>query len=105
MKKGVNKCIQVNLIDSNKNILVSHTLTYMNNKWNVEPGIANLNKPERVWNMTCADCIEYQSALVNVIRSNTNIGWYNIEGRVAWLKFMAVYMSMRQRISVPFVQV
>jgi len=105
MSPYLNKCIQVNLIDSNKNIVVSHTLTYMDNKWNVEPCVTNLNKPERVWNMTYTDCIEYQTALVNVIRSNTNISWYNIEGRVAWLKFMAVYMSMRQRISVPFVQV
>jgi hypothetical protein len=101
MSSYVNKCIQVNLIDSNKNIVVSHTLTYMNNNWNIEPGVTNLNKIERIWNMTYTDCIEYQSALVDVIRSNTNIGWYNIGGRVAWLKFVAVYMSMRQRISVP----
>jgi len=105
MSPYLNKCIQVNLIDSNKNIVVSHTLTYIDNKWNVEPGVANLNKPERVWNMTYTDCIEYQSALVDVIRSNTNIGWYNVGGRVAWFKFVAMYMSMRQRISVPFVQV
>ena len=99
----LDNCIQINLIDSNKNIVVSHTLTYMNNKWQIESGISAVNIPKRVWNMTCADCIEYQTAIINVIRSNTNTSWYNIEGKIAWLKFMAVYMSMRQRISVPFV--
>ena len=96
----LNKCIQVNLIDSNKVVVVSHTLTYMDNKWNIESSTASPNI-ERVWNMTSKDCMEYQRAIVNLIRSNTNTGWYNIGGKIAWLKFITMYISMRQRISTP----
>ena len=96
----LNKCIQVNLIDSTKVVVASHTLTYMDNKWNIVSSIASPNI-ERVWNMTSKDCMEYQRAIVNLIRSNTNTGWYNIGGKIAWLKFITMYISMRQRISTP----
>ena len=95
----LNKCIQVNLIDSKKVVVASHTLIYRDNKWNIEL-VASPNI-ERVWNMTCNDCMEYQRAIVNLIRSNTNTGWYNIGGKIAWLKFITMYISMRQRISTP----
>jgi hypothetical protein len=97
----LDKCIQVNLIDSNKNIAASHLLIHVNNKWQVESDMTKNIIPKRVWNMTCADCVEYQSALVDVIRSNTNTAWYNIKCKIAWFKFTTMYMSMRQRISTP----
>jgi hypothetical protein len=70
---GVEDSIQVILLDPQGNEGASHTMTYADKKWSVNPGLNGT--PKRVFRINAQQALEYQRRAHAAIEANNPMGW------------------------------